>query len=138
MTVDQMLERARGVLDRLDPSSALAAQQSGALLVDIRPAAQRALEGCVPGALVLERNVLEWRLDPACEARLPEASYDLQVIVLCQEGYTSSLAAYALRELGVHRSTDVSGGLAAWRAAGLPVVTACCEPDPRPHREDVT
>jgi rhodanese-related sulfurtransferase len=93
----------------------------GGLLVDIRPAAQRAREGAVPGALVVERNVLEWRFDPSCPARLPEAiGYDVDVIVLCSEGYTSSLAADALGSLGLHRATDVIGGFAAWAAAGLP------------------
>ena len=84
--------------------------------------AQRLVEGEVPGSLVLERNVLEWRLDPTSGASIPQADHDLRVVVLCQEGYTSSLAAAALLDLGVHRATDVAGGLAAWRAAGLPVV----------------
>jgi len=75
----------------------------------------------VPGALLVERNVLEWRFDPASPARLPEATgHDLQVIVLCSEGYTSSLAAAALQQLGLHRATDVVGGFLAWRAACLP------------------
>ncbi|GMA86807.1 hypothetical protein GCM10025868_20570 [Angustibacter aerolatus] len=90
------------------------------MLVDIRPAAQRLLEGEVPGALVVERNVLEWRFDPGSDARLPIASYDLRVLVLCSEGYTSSLAAAALVGLGITRATDVVGGFVAWRAAGLP------------------
>jgi rhodanese-related sulfurtransferase len=89
------------------------------VLVDIRPSEQRAAEGEVPGALIIERNVLEWRLDPTSEAALPIASYDLDVIVLCQEGFTSSLAAASLLELGVVRATDVEGGFAAWRMAGL-------------------
>jgi rhodanese-related sulfurtransferase len=90
------------------------------VLVDIRPAAQRASEGTVPGALVVERNVLEWRFDPRSDACLPIADYDLHVIVLCSEGYTSSLAAASLRDLGVHRAGDVIGGFQAWKAAGLP------------------
>nr|WP_269204741.1 rhodanese-like domain-containing protein [Motilibacter deserti] len=94
--------------------------RSGAVLVDIRPAAQRAAEGEVPGALIVERNVLEWRFDPASTARLPVASYGLRVIVLCSEGYTSSLAAASLHDLGVTRATDVIGGFRAWAAAGLP------------------
>ena len=89
------------------------------MVVDIRPAAQRATEGQLPGALVIERNVLEWRFDPSSEASLDIASHDLQVIVLCSEGYTSSLAAAALQDLGVHRATDVIGGYAAWRKSGL-------------------
>ncbi len=84
-------------------------------MVDIRPVAQREAEGELPGALVIERNVLEWRFDPACDARLTIADYDLQVIVLCQEGYASSLAAVSLQDLGIHRATDVIGGYAAWR-----------------------
>jgi rhodanese-related sulfurtransferase len=91
----------------------------GAVLVDIRPAAQRAAEGELPEAVVIERNVLEWRFDPSCEARLSYAAYDLEVIVVCQEGYTSSLAAAALQELGIWRATDLIGGYAAWRRAGF-------------------
>jgi rhodanese-related sulfurtransferase len=95
--------------------------QHGAVLVDIRPVAQRAEFGAIPGAIIIERNVLEWRLDPRSDARLDFAnSYDLEVIVTCQEGYTSSLAAAALLDLGLHRATDLEGGFAAWRAAGLP------------------
>ncbi len=120
-TIDEVLATARERLDRLTPHEAYAAADAGALLVDIRPAAQRAAEGEFPGALIIERNVLEWRLDPASDARLPVASYDLQVIVACSEGYTSSLAAAALHELGVHRATDLAGGFRAWEAAGLPV-----------------
>ncbi len=120
-TIDEVLADARTRLKRLDPNEAFAAARDGALLVDIRPAAQRAAEGEIPGALIIERNVLEWRFDPASDARLPMASYDLQVIVFCSEGYTSSLAAAALQELGVHRATDVAGGFCAWEAAGLPV-----------------
>jgi len=123
-TVDDLLAEARAHLKRLDPHEAYVATGDGALLVDIRPAAQRAAEGEIPGALIVERNVLEWRFDPASDARLPVASYDLQVIVVCSEGYTSSLAAAALQELGVHRSTDLAGGFRAWEAAGLPVSDA--------------
>jgi rhodanese-related sulfurtransferase len=98
-----------------------AALERGAILVDIRPAAQRAEYGEIPAAIVIERNVLEWRLDPRSSARLAFAdSYDLEVIVTCQEGYTSSLAAAALQDLGLHRATDLAGGFAAWEAAGLP------------------
>jgi rhodanese-related sulfurtransferase len=120
-TIDEVLAEARTHLNRLDPHGAHAAVRNGALLVDIRPAAQRVAEGEIPGAVIIERNVLEWRFDPASDARLPEASYDLQVIVVCSEGYTSSLAAAALQELGVHRATDLAGGFRAWEAAGLPV-----------------
>src|SRR5437762_1435454 len=117
-----MLTAARARLTRLDPHDARQAQQDGAVLVDIRPAAQRAAEGEIPGALIVERNVLEWRFDPASDARLPEATgYDTRVVVFCSEGYTSSLAAAALQDLGLHRATDLEGGFKAWEAAGLPV-----------------
>ena len=114
-----MLADARSRLHRLTPEEADAARAKGAFLVDIRPAAQRAAEGELPSATPIERNVLEWRLDPASDASLPIASHDLEVVVLCQEGYTSSLAAAALQELGIHRATDVIGGYAAWRAGQL-------------------
>jgi rhodanese-related sulfurtransferase len=122
-SVDELLADARSRLRRLGPLEAATRVASGALLVDIRPAAQRAVEGSVPGALVVERNVLEWRFDPASDARLPQATgYDVEVVVLCSEGYTSSLAADALRSLGLHRATDVVGGFHAWVAVGLPMV----------------
>ncbi|MCW2507793.1 MAG: Rhodanese domain protein [Modestobacter sp.] len=122
-SVDELLADARSRLRRLGPLEAATRVASGAVLVDIRPAAQRAVEGSVPGALVVERNVLEWRFDPASDARLPQATgYDVEVVVLCSEGYTSSLAADALRSLGLHRATDVVGGFHAWVAVGLPMV----------------
>ncbi|HEY6796241.1 MAG TPA: rhodanese-like domain-containing protein [Kineosporiaceae bacterium] len=120
LTVEEMLARARRRLRRLRPEEAAQAVRGGAVLVDIRPEAQRRLEGDVPGCLVVERNVLEWRFDPSSDARLPIARHDLQVVVLCSQGYTSSLAAASLQELGIHRATDVDGGYQAWRAAGLP------------------
>ena len=122
--IEQILEAARQRLHRLDPASAHAAMRTGAILVDIRPVAQRVTEGMVPGALHVERNVLEWRFDPASAARLPVASYDLQVIIFCSEGYTSSLAAASLLDLGMRRATDLEGGFCAWQAAGLPVTRA--------------
>jgi rhodanese-related sulfurtransferase len=121
LTIDEVLAAARTRLTRLTPVEAQRAVQSGAMLVDIRPQAQREAEGQIPGAAITERNVLEWRFDPASAARLPVASYDLQVIVFCSEGYTSSLAAASLLDLGVHRATDLQGGFRAWEAAGLPV-----------------
>jgi rhodanese-related sulfurtransferase len=122
LSVDQMLAQARSRLQRLTPAQAHDALAAGALLVDIRPGWQRAEEGEVPGALLVERNHLEWRFDPECDARLPQATgYDVQVIVLCSEGYTSSLAADSLRSLGLHRATDVIGGFQAWSAEGLPM-----------------
>ena len=120
-TIDQVLAGARSRLDRLSPAAAMAASRDGALIVDIRPAAQRAAEGEVPGSLVVERNVLEWRFDPASSARLPLARYDLRVIIMCSAGYTSSLAAAALQDLGLWNATDLDGGFLAWAAAGLPV-----------------
>ena len=123
-TIDEVLAAARTRLVRLGPAEASAAAAEGGVLVDIRPAAQRAAQGEIPGAMIIERNVLEWRLDPSSDARLPVADYDLQVIVVCSEGYTSSLAAAALQELGVHRATDLDGGFGAWKASGLPVTDA--------------
>lgn len=119
--VDAMLARARARLRRLEPAQAAAAVEDGALLVDIRPGWQRLDEGTVPGALVIERNHLEWRLDPTGDARIDQATgHDRRWIVLCSEGYTSSLAAAALQDIGLHRATDVAGGFRAWAAAGLP------------------
>lgn len=120
--IDRVLAEARAKLHRLEPSDAATAVAEGALLVDIRPAAQRASEGEVPGALVIERNVLEWRFDPTSEARLDTAVDDnVHVVVLCSEGYTSSLAAASLQDLGLRRATDVVGGFQAWARAGLPI-----------------
>lgn len=123
-TIDELLAAARAGLERLEPAEAHEAVAAGAVLVDIRPAVNRRTEGALPGAIVVDRNVLEWRLDPASDAALPMASYDLQVVLVCNEGYASSLAAATLRELGVHRATDVVGGFRAWQAAGLPVDAA--------------
>lgn len=121
--IDAILTEARSRLDRLDPVTAAGAAANGSVLVDIRPAAQRADHGEIPGAVIVERNVLEWRFDPRSDARLRIAGrYDLPVIVYCQEGYTSSLAAASLQDLGLHRATDLDGGFAAWRGAGLPTI----------------
>ena len=120
--IDEILAAARARLHRLDAIGAREAQRRGALLVDIRPQARRESDGEIPGALVIERNVLEWRLDPRGDARIPEADrYDLPVVVVCNEGYTSSLAAAALQDLGLHRATDLIGGFKAWEAGGLAV-----------------
>ncbi|GAS97420.1 rhodanese-related sulfurtransferase [Mycolicibacterium canariasense] len=109
--IDDVLAAARSRLRRLEAHEVPAALERGALLVDIRPAAQRAAEGEVPGALLIERNVLEWRADPTSDARLPQATDDdVEWVILCSEGYTSSLAAAALQDLGLHRATDVVGG----------------------------
>jgi rhodanese-related sulfurtransferase len=121
-SVDELLAAARARLRRVTPTEAAAAVARGALLVDTRPFQQRQSEGAIPGALLIERNQLEWRLDPASDARIPEAvGYDVEVIVVCSEGYSSSLAAASLQDLGLHRATDLNGGFQAWRAAGLPV-----------------
>ena len=121
VTIDQMLAAARARLRRLGPVQAAEAVSRGALLVDIRPEWQRRAEGGIPDALVIERNHLEWRLDPTSDARIEEATdHDIAVVVVCSEGYTSSLAAASLQELGLHRATDLVGGFHAWRAAGLP------------------
>ncbi len=122
--IDQVLLAARGRLRRFSAAEAYESlKNAGAVLVDIRPEAQRGIEGSIPGALIIERNVLEWRFDPTSSARLPVATdYDLQVIIFCSEGYTSSLAAAALQDLGLWRATDVVGGFSAWRAHELPVV----------------
>jgi rhodanese-related sulfurtransferase len=118
--VDAMLEAARSKLVRLSAAETSAALQRGAVLVDIRPAEQRAIEGEFPGALVVERNVLEWRCDPTSDARLPQATgFDVEWVILCSQGYTSSLAAAALQELGLYRATDVIGGYRALVAEGL-------------------
>ncbi|MDT9694791.1 rhodanese-like domain-containing protein [Streptomyces sp. P17] len=121
--IDELLERVRATYARVEPHEAYDAVRSGeALLVDIRYAALRERDGLVPGALVVERNELEWRLDPWGSHRVPEAGgHDLRVVLFCNEGYASSLAAESLHRLGLRRATDLAGGFQAWRAAGLPV-----------------
>ncbi|MEV0494863.1 rhodanese-like domain-containing protein [Streptomyces atratus] len=122
MGIVELLERVRAGYDRIGPHEAIAAVADGALLVDIRYAALRERDGLIPGALIVERNELEWRLDPQGSHRAPEAvNHDLRVVVVCNEGYASSLAVASLRQLGLHRATDLIGGFQAWRAAGLPV-----------------
>jgi rhodanese-related sulfurtransferase len=125
-SADDLLAAARRRLHRLGPAEAYQAwRQDGALLVDIRPQAQRAAEGIVPGSLHVERNVLEWRLDPGGEARLPAVTgYGQVMIVMCSRGYASSLAAASLQDIGLRHATDLAGGFVAWAQAGLPVVTA--------------
>jgi rhodanese-related sulfurtransferase len=124
LSIDQVLSAARAGLRRLSPDEAYEAMaKTEAILVDIRPERQRAIEGSIAGALVVERNVLEWRFDPASSARLPVATdQDIQVIVFCSEGYASSLAAIALQDLGFCRATDMIGGFQEWCAMGLPIV----------------
>ena len=120
-SIDDLLEQARRSLVRVTVDEAARSMASGGLLVDIRPVEQRQRDGEVPGALIIDRNVLEWRLDPQGDHRIPDASRtDRHVMVLCNEGYASSLAAATLRQLGLD-ATDVVGGFVAWSAAGLPV-----------------
>jgi rhodanese-related sulfurtransferase len=126
LSISQILSNARARLTRLVPQQVYAeylnqTPTKPVILVDIRPAAQRAEKGSIQGSLIVERNVLEWRFDPRSDARLPIAGrYDLRIIVFCQEGYTSSLAANALQELGLGNATDMDGGYRAWKEAGLP------------------
>ncbi|MFJ6728346.1 rhodanese-like domain-containing protein [Streptomyces sp. NPDC091281] len=121
--IDELLEQVRARYTRVAASEAYEAARAGdALLVDIRYAALRDRDGAIPGALIVERNELEWRLDPRGSHRLPEATgHDVRVVVICNEGYASSLAAASLHQLGLHRATDLIGGFQAWRTAGLPV-----------------
>ena len=121
--IDELLDRVREDLDRVEAKDAYAAAEAGeALLVDIRYAALRERDGLIPGSLVVERNELEWRLDPRGSHRAPEATgHDLHIVVICNEGYASGLAAASLRQLGLHRATDLVGGFQAWKAAGYPV-----------------
>jgi rhodanese-related sulfurtransferase len=125
-TADQLLREARAALPRRpSPAEAHAAQAQGALLIDIRGDDQRRVGGLIPGALVLPRNALEWRCDPAGRWRHPALTGPGQrLILICQEGFGSSLAAAALQKLGLANATDLDGGFAAWAAAGLPVTPA--------------
>jgi rhodanese-related sulfurtransferase len=121
-TIHDLLAAARARLERLEPAEALAAMRAGAVIVDIRSEIERERDGVIPGALFHPRNVVEWRADPASGHSDPAlADPDRQVIVVCSEGYQSSLVAATLQELGFARATDLAGGFAAWRAAGLPV-----------------
>ncbi|MFI6231022.1 rhodanese-like domain-containing protein [Micromonospora echinospora] len=120
--VDALLEQARAGVRRFTPHETIQAAGRGALVVDTRTDLQRREQGELPGVVVIDRTVLEWRLDPASAWRIPEATgYDLEVVVVCRQGYSSSLAAASLRALGLHRATDMVGGVEAWRAAGLPM-----------------
>jgi rhodanese-related sulfurtransferase len=130
--VDEMLERARSTYRRVSPFEAAHLWASGGLLVDTRPAAQRAEFGEIPGAIVIERNVLEWRLDPTSPHRHEKITGpDQDIVVLCQSGYASSLAARSLRELGLARATDLEGGYEAWLEAGLPTTLSRSRVQPR-------
>jgi rhodanese-related sulfurtransferase len=121
-SIDAVLDRARRRLNRLTPQQAAAEHRQGALLVDTRTSEQRARDGEIPGALLIDRTVLEWRLDPTSGSHISEATdHDVRVIVICAEGFSSSLAAASLQDLGMVNTTDVIGGFEAWKAAGLPV-----------------
>ncbi|MBN9100900.1 MAG: sulfurtransferase [Pseudonocardia sp.] len=121
-TVDDLLTAARARLDRPDPRRAAELVEQGAILVDTRPGWQRADEGELPGALIIERNHLEWRLDPTSDAKIPQAvDHDVTWILFCSEGYSSSLAAASLQDLGLHNATDLDGGYQAWKRAFGPV-----------------
>ncbi|MFY1703916.1 rhodanese-like domain-containing protein [Micromonospora sp. WMMA1923] len=119
--VDALLEQARAGVRRLTPHQSVEAVRAGALLIDTRTDVQRRAQGELPGAIVIDRTVLEWRLDPASAWHIPEATgYDQKIIVVCRQGYSSSLAAASLQALGLRRATDMIGGMQAWLAAGLP------------------
>ena len=114
-SIDEVLAAARARLDRIEPELLERERIAGALIVDIRPVEQRARDGGLPGAIVVDRNVLEWRLDPGCEHHIAEVvGYDMRVVIVCNEGYSSSLAAALLRDVGLHRATDLVGGFQAW------------------------
>jgi|SRR5215207_11439592 len=122
LTVDELLAEARGGIERLEPEEAASAMSAGAVLVDIRSEFQRQRDGVVPGSVFIPRNVLEWRCDPASECRDERVSDpSRRLIVMCDEGYQSSLAAANLKRLGLERATDLAGGFQAWRSGGFPV-----------------
>ncbi|NJC73892.1 rhodanese-like domain-containing protein [Planosporangium thailandense] len=124
MGIDEVLAKARAGLRRMTPEETEAARRRGALIIDTRTETQRREQGELPGAIVIDRTVLEWRLDPASDARIPEATdYDLEIVVVCRQGYSSSLAAASLRAVGLWRATDMIGGVEAWRRAGLPLTS---------------
>ncbi|MER6330053.1 rhodanese-like domain-containing protein [Streptomyces sp. NPDC001034] len=126
VSIDELLERVRTGYRRVEAREAYDTARTGdALLVDIRYAALRERDGLIPGAVVVERNELEWRLDPRGSHRIPEAtSHDLRIVLICNEGYASTLAAASLHQLGLNRATDLVGGFQSWRSAGLPVAPA--------------
>ncbi|MGF6889272.1 rhodanese-related sulfurtransferase [Nocardia sp. GAS34] len=122
ITADDLVAEARAQFDRVNPEQVAALLDDAGVVVDIRPHTNRLAEGEIPGAVIVERIVLEWRLDPAGEHRLPGLTAETPVVIVCNEGYASSLAAADVRGLGLRRATDLIGGFRAWKAAGLPVV----------------
>ena len=119
-TIEAFLAAARAeIAPRVAPDQLAACAARGALIVDIRPVEQRSRDGALPDAVVIDRNVLEWRLDPTSPWRIPEATdHDREIVLVCNEGFSSALAAQTLRRLGLGRATDVDGGFQAWLAAG--------------------
>jgi rhodanese-related sulfurtransferase len=114
-TIDDLVAQCRARLERVAPTDVSAEQRAGALVIDVRPADQRERDGLLPGAIIVDRNVLEWRLDPASPHRIEQVTgYDQRIILVCNEGYSSSLAAATLHDLGLHRATDLIGGYQAW------------------------
>ena len=114
-SIDEFLAAARARLDRVEPEALESERTAGAVIVDTRPVEQRTRDGALPGAIVIDRNVLEWRLDPACDHHIAEVTgYDTRIVIVCNEGYSSSLAASLLRDVGLHRATDLVGGFQAW------------------------
>ena len=114
-SIDQVLAAARARLDRVAPEDLERVGLEGALIVDIRSVEQRSRDGALPGAVVIDRNVLEWRLDPSCDHRIADITgYDMRIVVVCNEGYSSSLAAASLHDLGLSRATDLIDGYQGW------------------------
>ena len=114
-SIDEILAAARARLDRVEPEELETVRKAGAVIVDIRPSEQRTRDGALPDAIVIDRNVLEWRLDPACEHHIADvADHDTRIVIVCNEGYQSSLAAALLHDVGLHRATDLIGGYQAW------------------------
>jgi rhodanese-related sulfurtransferase len=134
LSTDRLLAEARARLHRLKPHDAAEAVRAGAFLVDTRPEYQRRADGEIPGAIVIERNHLEWRLDPRGDFRIPEAVHErVHWLVICDEGYSSSLAAASLQAIGLVNATDVVGGFQEWRSAGLPVTRDPVRPRLAPY-----
>jgi len=124
MSIDDLLREARANLLRLEPAEAKRHIDVGALLIDTRPSCQREEQGDLPNAVVIDRTILEWRMDPSCESKIPEVDgYDQMIIVVCRHGYSSSLAAYSLQQIGLRRATDIIGGVEEWIKEGLPLST---------------
>ena len=137
--IELHLERVRAALDRLTAEQAFAEHRDGALLIDTRTFEQRRVQGVVPGALCIDRTVLEWRLDPTARWCIPEVEgADTRIIVMCRQGFSSSLAAVSLQAIGLTRATDVIGGFEAWRDAGLPVTPFSDPGDPQPAGGNVS